>query len=140
LQYTYIGNSTYLFTQTYFYLIDFLQENCLFRICRFLLNAFQASPSSNRIICSTAGTSVVPRNLLRTFDRLIEKAGLPKIRSHDLRHTHASLLIYQNEPMKLISERMGHSKITTTMDTYGHLMANMQRDASDKLDKTLFGS
>lgn len=35
------------------------------------------------------------------------------------------LMIYQNEPMKLISERMGHSKITTTMDTYGHLMPNM---------------
>ena len=42
--------------------------------------------------------------------------------------------------MKLISERIGHSKISTTMDIYGHLLPNMQRDASDKLDATLFGS
>ena len=92
------------------------------------------------IICSNVGTPINPRNLVRTFASLIDKAGLPKIRFHDLRHSHASLMIYQGEPMKLISERLGHSKISTTMDIYGHLLPNMQRDASDKLDATLFGS
>jgi integrase len=42
--------------------------------------------------------------------------------------------------VKLIAERLGHTKITTTLDTYGHLLPNMQGDASDKLDATLFGS
>ncbi|MGN8845772.1 tyrosine-type recombinase/integrase [Niallia sp. Sow4_A1] len=91
------------------------------------------------VICSNVGTPLNPRNLVRTFNRLIQEADLPKIRFHDLRHSHASLMIYQNEPIKLIAERMGHSKITTTMDTYGHLLPNMQRNASDKLDDTLFG-
>jgi integrase len=48
-------------------------------------------------------------------------------------------MIFQNELLKLISERLEHSKITTTMDTYGHLLPNMQKDASDRLDKTVFG-
>ena len=48
-------------------------------------------------------------------------------------------MIAQNEPMKLIAERLGHSKITTTMDTYGHLLPNMQHDASNRLDQTIFG-
>ena len=45
----------------------------------------------------------------------------------------------QNEPMKLIAERLGHSKISTTIDTYGHLLPNMQHDASIRLEQTIFG-
>jgi integrase len=62
-----------------------------------------------------------------------------KIRFHDLRRTHAALMIAQNEPMKLIAERMGHSKIGTTIDTYGHLPPNMQHEASNLLDQTISG-
>jgi integrase len=79
------------------------------------------------------------RNLTRVFESLTKKAELPQIRFHDLRHTHASLMIAQNEPMKLIAERLGHNKISTTMDTYGHLLPNMQHDASNRLDQTIFG-
>ncbi|MGM0874674.1 MAG: tyrosine-type recombinase/integrase [Bacillota bacterium] len=91
------------------------------------------------VICSYVGTPLNPRNLVRTFNRLIDKATLPKIRFYDLRHSHASIMIYQNEPIKLIAERMGHSKISTIMDTYGPLLPNMQKEAADKLNKTLFG-
>ncbi len=93
----------------------------------------------NLVMCTEKGTPIHPRNLIRAFKELSEIAGLPKIRFHDLRHTHATLMIFQNEPMKLIADRLGHSKISTTMDTYGHLLPNMQRDASDRLDQTLFG-
>ncbi|MFJ8265936.1 hypothetical protein [Peribacillus asahii] len=48
--------------------------------------------------------------------------------------------ILQKESMLLISKRLGHTKISTTMDIYGHLLPNMQKGASDKLDATLFGS
>lgn len=92
------------------------------------------------VMCTEIGKPINPRNLLRTFKILIEEANLPHIRFHDLRHTHAALMIFQNEPMKLIAERLGHSKITITMDTYGHLLPNMQQDASDRLDQTIFGS
>lgn len=93
----------------------------------------------NLVMCTEKGTPIHPRNLIRAFKQLREKAELPRIRFHDLRHTHATLMISQNEPMKLIADRLGHSKISTTMDTYGHLLPNMQRDASDRLDQTLFG-
>lgn len=91
------------------------------------------------VMCTEKGTPIHPRNLIRAFKQLSEKADLPRIRFHDLRHTHATLMIYKNEPMKLIADRLGHSKISTTMDTYGHLLPNMQQDASDRLDQTLFG-
>lgn len=91
------------------------------------------------VICAENGAPYHPRNLTRTFNTLTKKADLPHIRFHDLRHTHAALMIAQNEPMKLIADRLGHSKITTTMDTYGHLLPNMQHDASNRLDQTLFG-
>ena len=69
------------------------------------------------VISSSAGKPINPRNLNRSFKRLINKAGVTDIRFHDLRHTHVALMISQNEPVKLIAERLGHSKITTTMDT-----------------------
>ncbi len=49
------------------------------------------------------------RNLTRVFHALTKKSELPRIRFHDLRHTHAALMIAQNEPMKLIAESLGHS-------------------------------
>ena len=53
---------------------------------------------------------------------------------HDLRHTSASLLIREGLPGKVIQERLGHSSIKTTLDTYGHLFEGMDRDAADLLD------
>lgn len=93
----------------------------------------------NLVICAQNGAPYHPRNLTRVFNSLKRKANLPHIRFHDLRHTHAALMIAQNEPMKLIMERLGHSQISTTIDVYGHLLPNMQHDASNRLDQTIFG-
>ena len=60
---------------------------------------------------------------------VLEEANIPDFRFHDLRHTHASLMLKQNVNPKIIQERLGHSSITITMDTYGHLMPSMQKDA-----------
>lgn len=62
---------------------------------------------------------------------------MPKIRFHDLRHTHATILIQQNVNVKLISERLGHAEIGTTLDTYSHVLPNMQKTVSDQLIKSL---
>jgi len=62
----------------------------------------------------------------------------PPIRFHDLRHTAATLLLGQNVHPKVVQERLGHSQISVTMDTYSHVMPSMQRDAADKLD-AMFG-
>ena len=60
-------------------------------------------------------------------------------RARHNRHTHATLLLLANINPKVVSERLGHSSITLTLDTYSHVMPTMQRDAADKLEDLLFG-
>ena len=72
------------------------------------------------------------------FKATLKRAGLRNIRFHDLRHTYASLLIDQGEHPKYIQTQMGHSSINITMDTYGHLMSVVNRDASSQLDNAIF--
>ncbi len=64
----------------------------------------------------------------------IAKAGVKKIRVHDLRHSHVAYLIYTGIPPLLIKERLGHKDIKITMNTYGHLYPSEQRKVADMLD------
>ena len=64
----------------------------------------------------------------------LEEADLGHVRFHDLRHSHAAWLIAANEHPKVIQSRLGHAAITTTLDTYGHLMDGLDGDAADRLD------
>lgn len=82
------------------------------------------------VIPTTLGTPISPRNLLRTFYRLIENVGLPKITFHDLRHTHATLLLMQGVHPKIVAERLGHADVRITLNTYSHLLPNMQKDTA----------
>lgn len=84
------------------------------------------SKEYNLVVPNGIGTPVHPRNLLRNMKSLINKAGVPNITFHDLRHIHASLLLQQNIHMKVVSERLGHTKISTTMDRYSHLVPSLQ--------------
>jgi len=58
------------------------------------------------------------------------------MRFHDLRHTHAAMLIAQGEHPKVIQSRLGHASITTTLNTYGHLFEGLDEAAADRLDDT----
>lgn len=69
--------------------------------------------------------------------RLLSQSELRPITFHDLRHTHASLLLKNNVHPKIVSERLGHSSIQITLDTYSHLLPNMQKDAAGKLGQVL---
>jgi integrase len=89
------------------------------------------------VVCTTFGGPATCRAIQKVWDRLITKYKAPKITFHDLRHTHASLLIKQGVHIKVISERLGHSSVAITMDLYGHLMQNMQSEAADGLDSLL---
>ena len=75
----------------------------------------------------------------RSFVPLLEKAGLPKVRFHDLRHTCATLLLAQGVHPKLVQEQLGHSQISLTLDTYSHVLPALQREAAAKMD-ALFGA
>jgi len=75
--------------------------------------------------------------LQRNFAPLLVKAGLPAIRFHDLRHTAATLLLLRGIHPKVVSEMLGHSTISMTLDIYSHVLPDMQRDAVDALDLLL---
>jgi len=86
------------------------------------------------IFTTRYGTPHSPRNLLRDFKLLLERAGLPIIRFHDLRHTAASLMLNHGVPVIVVSRRLGRSKPSITLDIYGHLIPCMQVEAAEKID------
>lgn len=86
------------------------------------------------VLPSKYGNPLDQRSIRRSFYHVTQKLGLPHIRFHDLRHTHATPLIQQNVNMKLTSQRLGHADIRTTLNTYSHVLPEMQRTISEKLD------
>lgn len=86
------------------------------------------------------GGPLMRRNLARRhFRPILKAAGLPEtIRLYDLRHSCATLLLAAQENPKIVSERLGHTSITLTMDIYSHVLPSMQKAASDKLENMLF--
>lgn len=93
------------------------------------------------IFSNEVGLPLDPDNLIkREFHPALDRAGLRRIRFHDLRHTYASILIAQGENIKFVQSQLGHASAKTTLDRYGHLMPNLDNDAARRLDKTVFGN
>lgn len=92
---------------------------------------------NNLIVCTDDGKPLDPRNLLRQFYRLIEEANVPRISFHDLRHTHATILMQQGENPKVVSERLGHSRVGITLDLYSHVSDDLQEQAAEKFENVL---
>jgi integrase len=91
---------------------------------------------SDLVFCNRAGAFLRRGNFrLAEFLPLVKRAGVPVIRVHDLRHTAATLLLLAGENPKIVQERLGHSRIQVTLDTYSHVLPTMQRSAVAKLDK-----
>lgn len=78
---------------------------------------------------SARGTPLLARNLVRHFKSVLDRAGLPDIRFHDLRHTAATFLIAQGVNLHVVKNILGHSRISVTSDFYGHLIPGVQEDA-----------
>jgi integrase len=78
-----------------------------------------------------------PRNVTRKFHVLLASAQLPAVRFHDLRHTAATLLLAQGVDLRTIMEILGHSQISLTLNTYGHVLPALQVDAAAQLDAIL---
>lgn len=77
--------------------------------------------------------------LRRAFYRDVKAVGLPQIGLYGMRHTHATLLLTLGVPVKVVSERLGHTSTQITMDTYQHVLPHMQQDVADKLTAALGG-
>lgn len=91
------------------------------------------------VFCQEDGDYMNPRYVLQNFQDLLKKAGLPKYRFHDIRHTVASLLINSNENPKAVQELLGHSTISTTLDIYTFMEDQTKRNAVSKLSGILSG-
>lgn len=89
------------------------------------------------IFCSSIGTALNQSNLTKRFHALLAKAGLTRIRFHDLRHTAATLLLQKGVHPKIVQEMLGHSQISLTLDTYSHVLPAMKREAATKMDEIL---
>ncbi len=85
------------------------------------------------------GDPLHPDYFSQTFDRLVAGMDLPRIRLHDLRHTHATLLFKEGVPPKVVSERLGHSSVAFTMQVYQHVLPGMQADAAATFGDVVFG-
>ena len=76
------------------------------------------------------GKALDPATLTRNFEKLARCAGKSHVRLHDLRHFHASLLLKEGVHLKVVQERLGHSSIAITADTYSHVAPSLQREAA----------
>jgi integrase len=96
-----------------------------------------AYQESDLVFTHTDGGPLHPDYFRQAFERFVKKQALPKIRFHDLRHTHATLLLKAGVPVKVVSERLGHANAAFTMTVYQHMLPGMQADAARTFSRLL---
>ena len=89
------------------------------------------------VFIRTTGEPLLPTTVTHGFKKIVRKLGLDSVRFHDLRHTHATVMLLQGVHPKVVQERLGHAKISTTMDLYSHVMPSMQKDAVKRFEIAL---
>ena len=85
---------------------------------------------SGHVFVTAIGTPIDPGNLARAYKRVLRASGVPEIRLHDLRHTMASLAILRGDSPKVVSERLGHTDVNFTMNTYVKTYGSQRREAA----------
>lgn len=86
---------------------------------------------NNDLVCPRPdGAPMDPRGVNEHFEECVKKSGVKKIRFHDLRHSHATIMLKLGEHPKVVSERLGHRDVNITLNTYSHVLPNMQEDAA----------
>ncbi|MBW3576167.1 MAG: site-specific integrase [Actinobacteria bacterium] len=99
--------------------------------------AQEAWKHKGHVFTSPVGGRLYPPDITKMFHALTDAAGLPRIRLHDMRHTHATLLLKAGEVTKVVTERLGHSTTAYTQDAYQHVLPGMQRDAATRFHERL---
>jgi integrase len=91
------------------------------------------------IFPNQAGGPINHNNMVnRHFNPALKKAGIKRIRFHDIRHSFASMLIEQGENIKFIQKQLGHSSPTVTLNVYSHLMRKQNPEAAARLEEAIF--
>ena len=101
------------------------------------LAAGGAWQNTGYVFSQSDGTPVNPDKVSVDFSYIVRKAGLPQLTLHGLRHAHATLLLTAGVHLKVVSERLGHSNIAITADTYSHVLPGLQEEAALALDQRL---
>ena len=96
-------------------------------------------PDTDLVFTTSIGTPLEPRNVNRSWYVVRRRAGLDWLRLHDLRHACATFLIAAGASPRTVMAQLGHSQIALTMNTYAHVLEEVQREAIDRLGDTLFG-
>jgi integrase len=89
------------------------------------------------IFCTDRGRPLGYRVVFREYKKFLQRAGLPDISFHDLRHSNATILAAAGVPLKVVQERLGHADIKTTLAFYEHVTPTMGQDAARKLEDLL---
>jgi integrase len=90
------------------------------------------------LVCARPhGTPMCPSELTAGFAAAIRKSDLPKVRFHDLRLGHATMLLKQQVHPKIVSERLGHATVGITLDVYSHVLPDMQEEAARRIDTVI---
>jgi integrase len=88
----------------------------------------------HHVVMRRDGKPLQPRSLTHAFDIFLRKQGLPRVRLHDLRHTHATHMLASGVHPKIAQERLGHSSVAITLDLYSHVLPGLQADAAARID------
>ncbi|WP_185222794.1 tyrosine-type recombinase/integrase [Parageobacillus thermoglucosidasius] len=97
----------------------------------------KAYEDNDLVICTEMGTMQDPRNILRVMRRLCKSSGVTAIRFHDIRHTHASILISSGVDIVKVSARLGHANPKITLEIYAHLLPNIQDNVAETFENEL---
>ncbi|MER3399046.1 MAG: site-specific integrase [Chloroflexota bacterium] len=99
-----------------------------------------SSEYGDLVFSTRAGQPIPGQSLRRGLKQVLKRAGLPAIRFHDLRHTHATLLLVGGVNPRVVQERLGHTQVGITLGTYSHVLPDLQREAARQVGQALFKS
>jgi integrase len=100
-------------------------------------NVIPTIKDEDLVFCHFDGKPYLPDSITHVWMMLVRRNGLTGTRLHDIRHSHASLLLKQGIHPKIVQERLGHATISTTLDLYSHVAPGLQAAAAAKFDDIL---
>lgn len=100
----------------------------------------EAYKSEGLVFAMADGQAWLADTISQASDRAVAASGLPRIRFHDLRHTHATHLLTVKENVKVVSDRLGHASVAFTLDTYGHVLPGQQASAAAVVAALIHGA
>jgi integrase len=108
------------------------------RILKEKMRQGEAYNDHDLVCCTVTGKPTSNENFWQVWTGYLKQSGLPHIRFHDLRHTHATLMLKAGIHPKIVAERLGHANVNITLNTYSHVVKGMQQEAADVIGSMLF--